>query len=113
MNAVGTKTAHNTKAIATHHFSVHSLTLSPALAALLLKSHDAKKDRFTRAIDFAFGWFFKLFNRFFGRASGGYGKLVTHTLRSSVIAVVIYAGLIGLTILGFSRVPTGFVSHAG
>jgi len=98
-----------TIAISTVISAFNSLTLSPALAALLLKSHDAKKDRFTRAIDFAFGWFFKLFNRFFGRASGGYGKLVTHTLRSSVIAVVVYAGLIGLTILGFSRVPTGFV----
>jgi multidrug efflux pump len=98
-----------TIAISTVISAFNSLTLSPALAALLLKSHDAKKDRFTRAIDFAFGWFFKLFNRFFGRASGGYGKLVTHTLRSSVIAVVVYAGLIGLTILGFSRVPAGFV----
>jgi multidrug efflux pump len=98
-----------TIAISTVISAFNSLTLSPALAALLLKAHDAKKDRFTRAIDFAFGWFFKLFNRFFGRASGGYGKLVTHTLRSSVIAVVVYVGLIGLTILGFSRVPTGFV----
>src|ERR1700676_3212878 len=98
-----------TIAISTVISAFNSLSLSPALAALLLQSHDAKKDRFTRAIDFAFGWFFKLFNRFFGRASGGYGKLVTHTLRSCVIAVVIYAGLIGLTILGFSRVPTGFV----
>jgi multidrug efflux pump len=98
-----------TIAISTVISAFNSLTLSPALAALLLKSHDAKKDRFTRVIDFAFGWFFKLFNRFFGRASRGYGILVTHTLRSSVIAVVIYAGLIGLTIVGFSRVPTGFV----
>src|SRR6266404_3917231 len=98
-----------TIAISTVISAFNSLTLSPALAALLLKSHDAKKDRFTRAIDFAFGWFFKLFNRFFGRASRGYGILVTHTLRSSLIAVVIYAGLIGLTIVGFSRVPTGFV----
>ncbi len=98
-----------TIAISTVISAFNSLTLSPALAALLLKSHDAKKDRFTRAIEFAFGWFFNLFNRFFGRASGGYGRLVTHTLRSSVIAVVIYAGLIGLTILGFSRVPAGFV----
>jgi multidrug efflux pump len=98
-----------TIAISTVISAFNSLTLSPALAALLLKSHDAKKDRFTRAIDFAFGWFFKLFNRFFGRASGGYGILVKHTLRSSVIAVVVYVGLIGLTILGFSRVPTGFV----
>jgi multidrug efflux pump len=98
-----------TIAISTVISAFNSLTLSPALAALLLKSHDAKKDRFTRAIDFVFGWFFKLFNRFFGQASGGYGKLVTHTLRSSVIAVVVYAGLIGLTILGFAHVPTGFV----
>src|SRR5437879_4792253 len=98
-----------TIAISTVISAFNSLTLSPALAALLLKAHDAKKDRFTRAIDFAFGWFFKLFNRFFGRASGGYGKLVTHTLRSSVIAVVVYAGLIGLTLFGFSRVPAGFV----
>jgi multidrug efflux pump len=98
-----------TIAISTVISAFNSLTLSPALAALLLKPHGAKKDRFTLAIDFAFGWFFKLFNRFFGRASGGYGKLVTHTLRSSVIALVVYAGLVGLTILGFSRVPAGFV----
>jgi len=98
-----------TIAISTVISAFNSLTLSPALAALLLKPHGAKKDRLTRAIDFVLGWFFKLFNRFFGRASGGYGKLVTHTLRSSAIAVVVYAGLIGLTILGFSRVPAGFV----
>jgi multidrug efflux pump len=98
-----------TIAISTVISAFNSLTLSPALAALLLKPHGAKKDRLTRAIDFALGWFFRLFNRFFGRASRGYGKLVTHTLRSSAIAVVVYAGLIGLTILGFSRVPTGFV----
>jgi len=98
-----------TIAISTVISAFNSLTLSPALAALLLQPHGAKKDRLTRAIDFALGWFFKLFNRFFGRASGGYGKLVTRTLRSSAIAVVIYAGLIAITILGFSRVPTGFV----
>jgi multidrug efflux pump len=98
-----------TIAISTVISAFNSLTLSPALAALLLKPHGAKKDRLTRGIDFVLGWFFRLFNRFFGRASGGYGKFVTHTLRSSAIAVVVYAGLVGLTILGFSRVPTGFV----
>ena len=98
-----------TIAISTIISAFNSLTLSPALAALLLKPHGAKKDRFTRGIDFVFGWFFNLFNRFFGRASRGYGKLVTHTLRSSAIALMVYAGLIGLTIFGFSRVPTGFV----
>ncbi|HZV60118.1 MAG TPA: efflux RND transporter permease subunit, partial [Candidatus Eremiobacteraceae bacterium] len=98
-----------TIAISTVISAFNSLTLSPALAALLLKPHGAKKDRLTRIIDFAFGWFFKLFNRFFGRASSGYGSLVTRTVRSSGIAVVVYAGLIVLTVLGFSRVPTGFV----
>jgi len=98
-----------TIAISTVISAFNSLTLSPALAALLLKPHGAKKDRLTLAIDFVVGWFFRLFNWFFGRVSGGYGKLVTHTLRSTVIALVVYAGLIALTILGFSRVPTGFV----
>jgi multidrug efflux pump len=98
-----------TIAISTVISAFNSLTLSPALAALLLKPRGAKKDRLTRAIDFVLGWFFKLFNRVFGRASGGYGKLVVHTLRSSAIAVLVYAGLIVLTVLGFSRVPTGFV----
>jgi multidrug efflux pump len=98
-----------TIAISTVISAFNSLTLSPALAALLLKPHGAKKDRLTRAIDFVFGWFFKLFNRFFARASSGYGTLVTQTVRSAGIAVAVYAGLIGLTIVGFSRVPTGFV----
>lgn len=98
-----------TIAISTVISAFNSLTLSPALAALLLKPHGAKKDRLTRAIDFAFGWFFKLFNRFFGRASSGYGTLVSRTVRSGGIALVVYAGLIVLTVLGFSRVPTGFV----
>jgi multidrug efflux pump len=98
-----------TIAISTVISAFNSLTLSPALAALLLKSREAKKDRLTRILDFAFGWFFKIFNRFFGAASNGYGKFVTHTVRSSVIALVVYAGLIALTITGFARVPAGFV----
>src|SRR5439155_20599381 len=98
-----------TIAISTVISAFNSLTLSPAPAALLLKSHGAKKDGFTRVIDFGFGWFFRLFNRFFGAASRGYGIFVRRTLRASAIALVVYAGLIGLTILGFSRVPAGFV----
>jgi multidrug efflux pump len=98
-----------TIAISTVISAFNSLTLSPALAALLLKPREAKKDRFSRALDFAFGWFFTLFNRFFGRASAGYGKLVNHTVRSSVIALIVYAGLIAITIAGFARVPVGFV----
>ena len=98
-----------TIAISTVISAFNSLTLSPALAALLLRPREAKKDAFTRAIDFLFGWFFKLFNRFFKKASGGYSKLVTHTLRASAIALAIYAVLIGLTFVGFNKVPAGFV----
>ena len=98
-----------TIAISTVISAFNSLTLSPALAALLLQPRGAKKDRLTQVIDFVFGWFFKLFNKFFRRASGGYGKFVTHTLRSTAIAVVVYAALVGLAVLGFSRVPAGVV----
>jgi multidrug efflux pump len=98
-----------TIAISTVISAFNSLTLSPALAALLLQPRGAKKDRLTRVIDFVFGWFFRLFNKFFGRASSGYGKFVNHTLRSTSIAVVVYLALVGLAVLGFSRVPAGFV----
>src|SRR5271168_2392931 len=51
----------------------NSLTLSPALSALLLKGHGAPKDAFQRLIDFLFGWFFRPFNWLFRRGSDGYG----------------------------------------
>jgi multidrug efflux pump len=98
-----------TIAISTLISAFNSLTLSPALAALLLQPRDAKKDRLTRAIDFAFSWFFKPFNRFFAWASGGYGKFVKRALRASVIALAVYALLVVVTGVGFSRVPVGFV----
>lgn len=98
-----------TIAISTLISAFNSLTLSPALAALLLQPREAKKDRLTRILDFSLGWFFKPFNRFFAWASGGYGKAVQRTLRASAVALVVYAALVGLTGVGFSRVPTGFV----
>ncbi|ENM1146390.1 TPA: efflux RND transporter permease subunit, partial [Pseudomonas aeruginosa] len=54
--------------------AINSLTLSPALAAILLKPHHgaAKPDRLTRIIDGVFGGFFRRFNRFFDRASNSY-----------------------------------------
>jgi multidrug efflux pump len=69
----------------------NSLTLSPALAALLLKGHDEKKDWFQRGIDFAFGWFFKPFNWVFKRASHGYGHGVSRVINHKTIMLVIYA----------------------
>jgi multidrug efflux pump len=98
-----------TIAISTVISAFNSLTLSPALAAVLLKSHDTPKDRLTRAIDRAFGWLFRPFNRMFGRGSERYVGGVKRILSKGSIALVLYAGLIALTAFGFSHVPTGFV----
>jgi multidrug efflux pump len=98
-----------TIAISTVISAFNSLTLSPALASRLLLPHGAPKDRVQRLADRAFGWFFRLFNRFFTRASLSYTSGVARVLRVAVAALVVYVGLIGLTVLGFSRVPNGFV----
>jgi multidrug efflux pump len=99
-----------TIAISTVISAFNSLTLSPALAAVLLKSHDAPKDRFSRLLDKIFGgWLFRPFNRFFDRASHSYVGTVARVIRSSGIAMVVYAGLMVLTFFGFSNTPTGFV----
>src|SRR5260221_6697938 len=54
-----------TIAIATLISAFNSLTLSPALAALLIKPGHVKKDLLTRLIETLLGWFFRLFNRTF------------------------------------------------
>ncbi|RVD79942.1 efflux RND transporter permease subunit [Pseudomonas koreensis] len=99
-----------TIAISTVISAFNSLTLSPALAAVLLKSHDAPKDRFSKVLDKIFGgWLFRPFNRFFDKASHGYVGTVRRVIRGSGIALFLYAGLMVLTFFGFSSTPTGFV----
>ncbi|MDR3516910.1 MAG: efflux RND transporter permease subunit [Azospirillaceae bacterium] len=87
----------------------NSLTLSPALAAILLRSHHAPKDWLTRAVDTVFGGFFKLFNRVFHRSSTGYSRGVNKTLRHKTLAVGCYLALLAATYYGFMQVPPGFV----
>ncbi len=99
-----------TIAISTVISAFNSLTLSPALAAALLRSHDAPKDGFSRLLDKLFGgWLFAPFNRVFERASHGYVGAVKRVLRGSGIALVVYLGLVGLGYMGFASTPTGFV----
>ncbi|NBF03046.1 multidrug efflux RND transporter permease subunit [Pseudomonas sp. Fl5BN2] len=99
-----------TIAISTVISAFNSLTLSPALAAVLLKGHDAPKDRFSKLLDTLFGgWLFRPFNRFFERASHGYVGTVRRVIRGSGIALFLYAGLMVLTWFGFAHTPTGFV----
>ncbi|WP_447650145.1 efflux RND transporter permease subunit [Pseudomonas abietaniphila] len=99
-----------TIAISTVISAFNSLTLSPALAAVLLRSHDAPKDSFSRFLDKLLGsWLFRPFNRFFVKASNGYVGTVGRVIRISGVALLVYAGLIVMTWLGFSTTPTGFV----
>ena len=98
-----------TIAISTVISAFNSLTLSPALAAVLLKPHGAKPDILTRVMDKLFGGFFRRFNRGFLSAGNAYTRAVTQTVRRSGIALVVYGGLIVLTYFGFNAVPSGFV----
>ena len=88
----------------------NSLTLSPALAALLLKSHDAKPDALTRLLNRLFGrWLFAPFNRVFDRGAKGYQKLVKKMMRMSMVVMVVYVALLGGTFKLFDAVPGGFI----
>ncbi len=87
----------------------NSLTLSPALASILLKGHDAPKDKLTRGMDRVLGGFFAGFNKIFKRGSNQYGRGVTGILGRKSAALVVYALLLGLTYVGFQHVPPGFV----
>ena len=98
-----------TIAISTVISAFNSLTLSPALAAVLLKPHDAPKDRLQRLIDRAFGWLFRPFNKGFHAASQGYVGGVGRLLKKSPVALAVYAVLIGLTLFAFTHTPGGFV----
>lgn len=98
-----------TIAISTAISTFVSLTLSPALCGILLKPKDAKPHWFDRILNLLFGWLFRLFNKAFDWGSNIYSRVVSKILRLSAIALLLYAGLIGLTGYGFQVVPTGFI----
>ncbi len=87
----------------------NSLTLSPALSALLLRPHGAKQDWLTRVFDFTLGWFFRLFNEGFDLTNRWYIKSLHYVLRYAVITLIVYAGLVYLAYGVFKVVPTGFI----
>jgi multidrug efflux pump len=98
-----------TIAISTVISAINSLTLSPALSALLLKDHHAPTDALQRGLDALLGWFFRPFNRFFDWAARGYVNTVKRLLRGSLLVLLVYGGLVFLTGWGFKQTPTGFV----
>ncbi|RXR07521.1 efflux RND transporter permease subunit [Pseudoxanthomonas composti] len=98
-----------TIAISTVISAINSLTLSPALAAMLLKPHGAAKDRPTRIIDRLFGWLFRPFNRFFNTSSHKYQGSISKILGKRGAVFAVYALLLVGTGLMFKVVPGGFI----
>ena len=98
-----------TIAISTLISAFNSLTLSPALCAVLLKDHQAPKDWFGGIMEKGLGWFFRPFNRVFAWSGDQYSVGVSRVLRKSAIALVVYGGLLLLTGWTFNQVPTGFI----
>jgi multidrug efflux pump len=98
-----------TIAISTVISTINSLTLSPALAALLLRPKHGKKDWLTWLLDFLFGWFFRLFNFGMQKSINGYAFATSRLLRVPVLVLLVYGGLLGLTYFGFNSLPRGFI----
>jgi multidrug efflux pump len=98
-----------TIAISTVISAINSLTLSPALSALLLKSHDAPKDVLTRVMDKTLGWLFRGFNYAFGRGVQAYSGGVKRVISRKAVMMGLYLVLIAVTFGLFKAVPGGFV----
>ncbi len=98
-----------TIAVATLLSAFNSLTLSPALCALLLKPHGAKRDWFERLTDRTLGRFFAAFNRGFEWMADRYARTVGWLSHRSWVAIGVYAGLLVVTFFAFRTIPTGFI----
>ncbi len=100
-----------TIAVSTVFSALNSLTLSPALASLLLKPHGGthQKDPLETVLDMTLGWFFRLFNRGFEFSANAYAWVVGVSLRVWVIAFLVYGGLLATTGWMFSWYPVGFI----
>ena len=99
-------------AVSTMFSVLVSLTLSPALAALLLKKtggHGAEHSRTPSFFPNPITWFFFYFNRFMDSFSRRYGNTVAKVTRMSFIMIVIYGGFMVMTAAGFRSVPAGFI----
>jgi HAE1 family hydrophobic/amphiphilic exporter-1 len=88
-----------TISVATIFSSINALTLSPALCGMLLRPSEGKKQ----------GWFFRQFNKYFDRTAASYGRAVAVLVRRTVIVMIVFAGLVVAMLLGFGRMPGGFV----
>jgi multidrug efflux pump len=87
----------------------NSLTLSPALAAVLLQPHGAPKDALGRLIERVFGLFFGWFNRVFKRGGDRYSSGIGGTISRAPRLLVVYGILLALAFVAFRAIPPGFI----
>ena len=98
-----------TIAISTILSAINSLTLSPALAGMLLRPRGVGLVHDPRSLRGRADRFFKALGRPFQRAPDAYGNTVRKVVRISGVALLVYVGLLALTFFGFKAVPPGFV----
>ena len=99
-----------TIAVATVISAFNSLTLSPALSALLLRQEDQpRRGLLAKLFDHTIGLFFRGFNWGFERASMGYGRAVCSIVRRGAVVMLLYLGLVAFTGYSFQKLPTGLI----
>jgi len=98
-----------TIAISTIISTINSLSMSPALAAILLRSPKDRPDLLTRVMNIFLGWFFRLFDRMFRYATWGYVRTVSGLIRIPLLVAFVYGGLLVLTWFGYLKLPAGFI----
>lgn len=89
--------------------TINSLTLSPALAAVLLRPRHGPQDWLTRLLNFSLGWLFRGFNSGMRFSVQGYEYGVGKLLRVPLLVLTVYGGLLILTWYGFTSLPSGFI----
>jgi multidrug efflux pump len=98
-----------TIAVSTIISTINSLTFSPAMAAILLRPRGARRDPLTWVLDMSLGWFFWMFNKVFGFGTTSYGWIVGRLMRLHIVVLLVYVGLLVLTVWTFQKAPRGFI----
>lgn len=98
-----------TIAVSTVISAFNSLTMSPALSAILLKPRHDANDPLTKLLNLSLGWFFSAFNFTLDKSTNVYTRFVSVFIRGTALILLCYIALLGLTYVGFTAVPTGFI----
>ena len=98
-----------TIAVSTVISTINSLTFSPAMAAILLRPHSARRDPIAVVLHVSLGWFFWIFNKVSGVGTNVYAWMTGKLMRLSALVLLVYVGLLFLTGWTFDQAPKGFI----